>query len=102
MARPPRLERPLGDQLLPNLHAKLVVDLQEIDGNAADGRSPEKVRTLPSEMRCPFVAAGVEERRKLSSDGIDAADIRPLKGIAEDANRLHLKFSIVDPRCESS
>ena len=36
-------------------------------------------------MRCPFVAAGIEQRGECSSYGIDAADVGAFEGIAAKA-----------------
>lgn len=45
--------------------ALIVVDVKQNDGDAADWRTADQVRTLPAEMRRPLVTAWVEQRREL-------------------------------------
>ena len=38
--------------------------MKQADSNTANRRAADQVRTLPPEMRCPFVAAGIEQEEK--------------------------------------
>ena len=54
------------DQLFAEFDAVVVVDVEQGDGDAADRRAADQVWPFPAEMRRPFVAAGVEQRRELA------------------------------------
>jgi hypothetical protein len=55
------LKQSLDDQRFLQLDAKPVIDVEQGDGDAADWRPADEIRAIPAEMRCPFVAAGIEE-----------------------------------------
>jgi hypothetical protein len=63
------------DQHFAEFDAVFVVDVEQGDGDATDGGAADQVRPFPAEMRRPFVAAGVEQRRKLAGILVDAANI---------------------------
>ena|ERR1017187_5756954 len=69
-------------QTFTEFDAVIVVDVQQGDSNTADGRAADQVCTLPAEMRCPFVATRVEQRRELPCHRVHAADVGTLEGIA--------------------
>ena len=80
--------------------------MSEVDFQGDDCRPAIRGQTyqhgsIPTKMAGPFVTAGVEQCDDLSGLGIDSGDIRPLVKIAEDTNRLHPKFSLVDPQRRS-
>ena len=66
----------------PELNANVVIDVQQGDGDAADRRAADQVRTVPAEMRRPFVAAGIEQRGELACLAVQARNVRTLKRIA--------------------
>jgi len=73
------------------------VDRKDFDGGPADGGESVEHRPRPNKMLTPAVKAGMVEPGQLSCAGIKPGDIRPLVSVAEDANRLRLKSSLVDP-----
>ena len=70
------------DQQFAEFHAVLVIDVEQLDGDTADGRAADQVGPLPAEMRCPFVPAGVEQRRNLAGLLVEAGQVGTLKRIA--------------------
>src|SRR5690348_17267333 len=62
-----------------------LVDLQDGDCNAAHGGQADQAGTVPSEVRVPYVGAGVEEWGKVAGEGVEAGDVRPFVGVAVEA-----------------
>ena len=71
----------LLDQDFAEFDAVLVVDVEQGDGDATDGRAADQVRPFPAEMPRPFVAAGVEQRRDLAGLLVEAGQVGTLERI---------------------
>jgi hypothetical protein len=78
----PGRERAFLDQQFAKFHAVFVIDVEQLDGDTADGGAADQVGPFPAEMRCPFVAAGVEQRRNLAGLFVEAGQVGTLKRIA--------------------
>jgi len=81
-------DRPLGgrklaclDQDFAEFNAVFVVDVEQGDRDTADGGAADQARTFPAEMRRPFVAAGVEQRRDLAGLLVEAGQVGTLERI---------------------
>ena len=92
---------PFLDKPLAKVDSIVEIDLQNDDGGPPDGRPPYQPRSLPGKMPRPLVPPRMKEGNELFRPGIDPGDIRPFVTVAEDANRLHPKFSLVDPPSRS-
>jgi hypothetical protein len=93
-----RPETTLHDERLSGLDDICVVDRQDLDRRPADGCQADEHRPLPGEVLAPAVSPRVVEPGQLAGHRIEAGDVRALVEVAEDAIRLPLKYSLVDPR----
>jgi hypothetical protein len=80
---PSRWEDAFRDQGFAELDAIFVVDVEQGDGDAADGGAADQVRPVPAEMLGPFVAAGVEQRRDPARLPVQAGQVRTLERITK-------------------
>ena len=78
-----------------------VVHLEYVDGRPANGRAADQRTALEAEVICPLVPSRMVKPRELAGRRVQPAQVRPLEGIAEDTNRLHPKFYLVDPQRRS-
>jgi hypothetical protein len=68
----------LLDEDFAEFNAVLVVDVEQGDGDAADGGAADQARPFPAEMRRPCVAAGVEQGRDLACLAVEPVRSEPL------------------------
>jgi hypothetical protein len=67
------------DQHFAEFDAVLVVDVEQGDGDAANGGAADQVSPFSAEMLRPFMAAGIEQRRDLTCLLVEAGQIGTLK-----------------------
>ena len=85
------------DQSFAECDSVFVVDVKQGDGDAADRREADQNRTVPAEMRGPFVAAGIEEPGESAGFPVQAGQVGTFKRIAEGANVKPMKLTDIDP-----
>ena len=62
-----------------------MIDVENIESHATDGRFGSDPRTLPSKMPFPEISTWMIQWRQLSRDWINAGEIRPFLAIAWEA-----------------
>jgi hypothetical protein len=64
-----------------------LVDAKQVGGGASDGRAADEFAALVAEVIRPFMAAGVEQRRELAGQRVEAGDIRAFVDVAVIAGK---------------
>src|SRR5262249_48778554 len=70
-----RRKHAFGGQPFAEFDGKGLVNAEQSDSDPADRRAADEDGPLPTEVPCPLVSAGVEERCELSGLPIPAANI---------------------------
>lgn len=89
------------DERLAEFDAEWIVDVKQDDGDAADRRAADEVSPLPSEMRRPFLASGIEKGRELVGLRVQAGQVRAFVRIARIAADLGIpegRIHVTTPR----
>jgi hypothetical protein len=86
----------LADKLAP-----FVVQIKRGDRGSSSGGSSDEEPTLPKKVFRPIVLSRMEQTDIRAGFRVIGLDSIGLVQIAEDTNRLHPKFSLVDPPSRS-
>jgi hypothetical protein len=67
------------NEALTKFDPKRIVDVENGNGHAADGRSTDEVRAVPAKVTLPRMPAWVKQRRQLARATIAPGDVRALE-----------------------
>jgi hypothetical protein len=74
-----------------------MIDLEQINRDAAGMGASDQNRTLPLEMAVPAILSRIEETHHPPGLRVQAADVRALVAVAEGANTRRTKLTGIDP-----
>jgi hypothetical protein len=92
-----RRKQAILDKLFTKLKKEFTIHVEDSYSDATNWRASNKVRSLPSEVTRPPVAARVEKRCQSAGESVSAGNIRPFIGVAERTNIRPTKLTGMDP-----